>query len=74
MEATYGITENETEILKSQLKSKGKQNLIIGYSIVVIMILFATASFAVGGGFGIGLVLLTGVGVWRIAEGYRQRK
>ncbi|MNE51381.1 hypothetical protein D3C80_1460080 [compost metagenome] len=74
MESAYGVNEEETDELRSQLKSKGRQNLIIGYTIVVVMVLLAIAAFAVGGGIGIGAVLLIGIGVWRIAEGYRQRR
>lgn len=74
MNSAYGVNEEETDELRSQLKSKGKQNLIIGYTIVVVMVILAIAAFAVGGGIGIGAVLLIGIGVWRIAEGHRQRR
>lgn len=74
MESAYGVNEEETDELRSQLKSKGRQNLIIGYTIVAVMVIFAIAAFSVGGGIGIGAVLLTGVGVWRIVEGYRQKR
>jgi len=74
MKSTFSLTENETDVLKRQLKAKGKQNLIIGYSLVIVMSILTIVSLSMGGYVGIGGILAIGIGIWRISEGYRQTK
>jgi hypothetical protein len=74
MKNTFSITENETEILKQQLKLKGKQNLIIGYSMLFIIGLLGLSSLSMGGSVGFGFLIIMGTGVWLVALGYKQRK
>jgi hypothetical protein len=74
MKNTFSISENETEILKQQLKLKGKQNLIIGYSMLFIIGLLGLSSLAMGGSVGFGFLIIIGTGVWLVALGHKQRK
>jgi hypothetical protein len=74
LKSRFSLDENEADILKRQLKAKGKQNLVIGYTLVIIMGLLSIAALSLGGFIGIGGLLLTAIGVWRIVEGHRQRK
>jgi hypothetical protein len=74
MKSTFGVSETETNQLKIQLRKKGRQNIIFGTSLVVIMSLLTLGAFAAGGSVGIAGILLIGVGVWKISEGKRQKK
>lgn len=74
LNATFGMDEGEADVLKRQLRNRGKQNLIIGYSIVIIIGFISLLLLEAGRSVSIGAILLIGIGIWRIAEGYRQRK
>lgn len=74
MKTAFGVTETEVDILKKELKQRGMQNLVIGYSLVIIMGLLSLATLGTDHALTIGGVLLFGIGVWRIVEGYRQRR
>ena len=74
LKSRFSLDENEADVLKRQLRAKGKQNLIIGYSLVIIMGILSILTLGSGGYVGIGGILLIGIGIWRIVEGYRQRK
>ena len=74
MKATFSVTENESEILKKQLKLKGKQNITIGYSILFVTILVGLLAVGVGGRVSYGLLVGIGSGIWLVALGYNQKK
>lgn len=74
MQSTFGITEDETDVIKRQLRTKGKYNLIIGYTIVIAVTILSIASLTLGGSITIGAILTGGLGIWLISEGHRQRK
>lgn len=74
LQETFAIQEEESEILKMQLKKKGQRNMIIGWSIVVIVSIFMLISAGMDRYPGIGAILLFGIGIWRIIEGKRQSK
>jgi hypothetical protein len=74
LKSRFSLNENEADVLKRQLRAKGKQNLVIGYTLVIIMGILSIAALSLGGFVGIGGLLLTALGVWRIVEGHRQRK
>jgi hypothetical protein len=74
MKSNFSLTPDETDILKRELKVKGKQNLIIGYTLVISMSILSVVVLSMGGYIGIGGLLLVAIGVWRIIEGHRQRK
>jgi hypothetical protein len=74
MKGTFNLTEEEADIINRQLKNKGRYNLIIGYSLVIISVIIILAALGSGGSIGFGAVLLVAIGLWRILEGHRQRK
>jgi hypothetical protein len=74
LKATFGIDESEADILKRELRNKGKQNLIIGYFLVIVVGSLSLLTLGAGFGITIGGMLLTGIGIWRIVEGHQQRK
>ncbi|MFT3679678.1 MAG: hypothetical protein QM791_05370 [Ferruginibacter sp.] len=74
MKAAFNLSDTEADIIKRQLRTKGMQNLIIGYSLLFIVVILIIASFAIGGNITIGAILLLALGIWRIFKGYEQRK
>ena len=74
MQAAFGISAVENDILKRELRRKGKQNLVIGYSIIFLSILVVGLSFVAGGGVGIGGIVLFASGIWQIVRGHEMRK
>lgn len=74
LKKTFGMDETEADILKRELRSRGKQNLVIGYSIVIIVGTLSLLTLGAGIGITIGAILIIAIGIWRIVEGYRQRK
>jgi hypothetical protein len=74
LQETFSIKEAESEILRQQLKSRGRRNTIIGWSIVVAICIIMLVAVGNGGSIGMGSILLFGIGIWRIVEGQRQSK
>jgi hypothetical protein len=74
LQETFAIKEEETEILKAQLKSKGRKNLVIGFSMVIVVSIFMLVAAGSGLYPGIGAIILFALGIWRIIEGLRQTK
>lgn len=74
MNTVFDLTNAETDILNRKLKTRGNQNLIIGYAIVIIIGVLSLYSLVLTGSVTIGAVLLIAIGIWRIAEGYRLKK
>ncbi len=74
LETNLEINPEEIEVLQSKLHRKGTMNLVIGYSLVVLLGGIGLISLSIGRGISIPSMILIGVGVWRITEGYKQRK
>jgi hypothetical protein len=74
LQKEFSMTEAEADIVQGDLKAKGRQNQVIGATITLFSGVIVIASIALGGSVGIGGVLLLGLGVWRIAEGAKQRR
>jgi hypothetical protein len=74
LQEKYSITEEECEILKTSLKNKGRQNLIIGFASVGITLIIVPVVLSAGGSVGLGAIMIFGLGIWRIAEGTKQRR
>ena len=74
LKETLSIEKEDTEQLKLELKKRGKQNLIIGYSIAVLAALMMFLSLSMGGNVTIGSVILIAIGIWRIYKGSEQLK
>jgi hypothetical protein len=74
MKETFGITEQETDVLKVQLKNKGRKNVIIGYIVLIIVGILGLISVALGGYISIGGMVLIGIAIWQIMEGNRQKR
>src|SRR3989344_4715653 len=68
------IKPEELEVLQAKMYKKGTVNLVIGYSIVILLGGLGLVSLMVGRGMSISSILLIGVGLWRIIEGYKLRK
>lgn len=73
LKKTFSMEKEDSEMLKIQLKKKGNQNLIIGYSISIIALLLIITSF-VGNRVTIGVIFVLAIGIWRIVKGYEQLK
>lgn len=74
LQETFSLQESESEILQQQLKSKGRRNQVIGWSIVAAICIIMLVAVSNGGTIGIGSVLLFALGIWRIIEGQRQMR
>lgn len=74
MTASFGISEIEIFELKRKLRRKGKQNIIFGTTLVVVAVVLAFAAVASGGHVGFGLILVILTGIERISNGKKQRK
>ncbi|MET0392974.1 MAG: hypothetical protein ABW019_07520 [Chitinophagaceae bacterium] len=74
LRTTFGMDTEEADVLKRELRNRGKQNLIIGYATVIIVGTLSLLTLGAGRGVTIGAIVLIGIGIWRIVEGYRQRK
>lgn len=70
MEETLSIEKNEIEMLKSNLRLRGKRNLAIGFTCLafVLLIFVSGLSLTIGG------VLLAGIAVWQIYKGFEQTR
>ncbi len=73
MKDEFGVTEQETEILKLELRTKGKWNLIFGWILVISAL--ALLLYDVGNNIvSLRVILILLIGIWRIVTGYRQRR
>ena len=68
------MDKEETEILKFQLGRKGKQNLIFGYTLLIVGSLVLIFTLGVQGRITIGGLLFLSLGIWRVYVGYEQLK
>lgn len=73
LETNLEINPEEIDVLQSKLYRKGTMNLVVGYSMVFLLGGIGLISLSVGRGMSIPSIILIGVGVWRITEGYKQR-
>jgi hypothetical protein len=71
LKENFSMSEAEVEIIKAKLRRKGRNNLVVGYSLIVVIGLLMILALAAGGSAGIGGVLLMALGVWRVYEGHR---
>lgn len=74
MNEAFNINSSETDILKQQLHSAGRRNVILGYSLVIVSVALILLAISFGGGPGIGGVILIGLGIYKIMQGNKQRK
>jgi len=70
LKTNFSLEEQDSEILKARLKRKATYNLIIGYTLVIVVGLLSLFILANGGRIGIGAIIILGIGVWRIYEGH----
>lgn len=71
---TLLMDTKDSEMLKVELKKKGKQNIIMGYTFTIVAAFLILVSFSLGGRVTIGGIGVLSVGVWMISKGYDQRK
>lgn len=74
LQKEFSITEAEADILQAEMKAKGRQNQIIGVTMVLVSVAVIIAAMAMGGSIGVGGIFILGIGIWRIAEGAKQRR
>ena len=72
LQSEFSIDEEQTIALKQQLKKKGKQNIIIGICLVVLMLMLTFTAMGLGGNIGASAVLLLLTGLFLIAKGSKQ--
>jgi hypothetical protein len=70
----FAIDDSQSALLQSELKREGNRNLVSGYVLVGVCLLLGAAMIGVGGSIRVGFFLVLGAGVWRICEGYKQRR
>ena len=66
LQTSFLLTEEEVDIVNQKLRTKGRANLVIGYSIGIILIILSLLT----GRLSISAMLMIGVSFWRIAVGH----
>jgi hypothetical protein len=66
LQTNFSLSEEEVDIVKQKLKSKGRLNLVVGYFFTVVILIL----FIVGARISFGGMILLGIGIWRIVEGH----
>jgi len=66
---SFGIDQDYVEYAKSSIKSKGKENLIVGIVLTIIPLAMIVLSIFKGGYIGFGAAIILGFGVWRLVKG-----
>jgi hypothetical protein len=74
LKETFSIGEEDSETLKIQLKKKGNQNLILGYSISIIALLLIVISLSVGRSVTVAGVVILAISIGRVIKGHEQLK
>ncbi|KZS40296.1 hypothetical protein AWE51_04895 [Aquimarina aggregata] len=74
LEEKHGIDKNYSQLIKSNLNSKGKENIIIGLAMIIIPLVFGIILISLNAFIGIFPLLLIGIGIWRLNKGLLQRK
>lgn len=74
LETNLNINPEELKVLQSKMYKKGTLNLVIGYTFVILLGGLGLVTLMVGRGMSIPSIVLIGVGLWRITEGYKLRK
>ena len=74
LQETLSIDKQESALLRAQLRKRGNQNLVVGYTMVIIALILIVLSAGYGGSVTVGGVLIICFGVWRIVAGYEQIK
>ncbi len=74
LEEKHGIDKNYSHLIKSNLNSKGKENIIIGLAMIIIPLVFGIILISLNAFIGIFPLLLIGIGIWRLNKGLLQRK
>jgi hypothetical protein len=67
---TFNLSEQDSEILRSDLRKKGRQNLIIGYLILAIMLIAIIITVSIN----LPIMIATGWSIWIIYKGHSQIK
>jgi hypothetical protein len=66
LQTNFSLSEEEVDIVKQKLKTKGRLNLVVGYFFTVVILIL----FIVGARISFGGMILLGIGIWRIVEGH----
>jgi len=74
LKENLSLDKADSEMLKVQLKKKGRQNLIFGYSLTIIAAILIMVSISLGGNVTISAIVIVCIGIWRIITGYDQIK
>ncbi len=74
LEFKHGIDSNYSNLIKLHLKSRGKENIVIGLAMIIIPLTFGIILISLNAFIGIFPILLIGIGIWRLNKGLLQRK
>jgi hypothetical protein len=74
LETNLDIKPEELTVIQAKMYKKGTLNLVIGYTIVILLGGLGLVTLMVGRGMSIASIILIGIGLWRITEGYKLRK
>ena len=74
LKESLGIEKDYVEFIISSLKSKARENIIIGVVLIIIPLLLILLSAVLGGYLGIGAFLILGFGIWRLIKGIELMK
>jgi hypothetical protein len=72
LKESFGIEQEYVEYSKLRIKSKGRENLIIGLVLIVIPLGLIILSLIMGGYIGFGAIVILGFGIWRLIKGINQ--
>ncbi len=70
--AAFSISQGDVDILKSQLRQRGRNNQVSGYALVIISIIFMIVFFSIGGYVTITAILALVGGISMIVNGHDQ--
>ena len=70
--AAFSISQGDVDILKSQLRQRGRNNQVSGYDLVIISIIFMIVFFSIGGYVTITAILALVGGISMIVNGHDQ--
>lgn len=69
----FNIGDEQTELLRSELRITGRENLITGIALFLMPLIFGIFIVEKGGFVGITwVIILMAIGVWRLYIGYQQ--
>ena len=71
---TFSLEKQEAEILKVQLRKRGRQKINSGYFLLIIGLILIVGSLSINGGINIAGIVFIGSAIWKISLGHDEKK